>query len=639
MRNWVIGVDLGATKTALGLISPDNRIVDQRRIPTAVAEHPQVTVEGITQCVEELRQSLPEGTRIDALGICTPGPLDHITGTLLDPPNLPTFHNVPLRQILEDHLRLPVSLDHDANAAALGEFYYGAGRDVPSMVYVVVGTGVGSAIIMDGHIMRGMCNSAGEVGHMTLDRDGELCSCGSKGCVETYMSGPWISRHYQRASATAGTNPIELQQVTGADVARLATQGDPLAIQILASAGEALGIAVASLAMILDIELYIIGGSVAKSGDFFLEPARKIVPRHSYSSVGSRVQISRGMLADDAPILGSGWLARQMDQQSERIPVPVTTNLRTAEDPTLRTSDDLTGIVFDIQRYSLHDGPGLRTIVFLKGCPLRCGWCANPEAKKLQPELAVFEDRCITCGQFNTTCFALRESQNGFRSPELMLSSFQERMDLCPVQAVHQFGQVRTVSSVMAEVCRDKPFFGGGGGMTLTGGEPTMQPDFAEALLKAAKAEDISTAIETCGHTSWSTFEQLLPYLDSILFDLKHVDSELHLEHTGVANDLILSNLRKLVASDTRLTLRIPLIPGFNTSQDSLQLIGRFVQDELGDSVEAVDLLPYHTLGKNKYQALGTPYPWEAHALLSDDDIERCASIFRKLGFQVNIGG
>lgn len=313
MSDWVVGVDLGATKIALGLIDPQDQIVARRRIPTNADDGPQTVVERIAQSVAELEKEVPDGGQITALGICSPGPIDFQAGMIIDPPNIPGLHNTPLRQMLGERLNLPVSLEHDAKAAALGEFYYGAGRGERSMVYIVVGTGVGAAIIIDGQLYRGAHNAAGEVGHITLDRYGALCSCGSRGCVETYASGPWLARHYQRALEREGAvNRREDQQrITGELVTRLAGQGDALAQRVVTEAGEALGVAVASMAMVLDIELYVVGGGVAKSGDLLLEPARKIVPRYSHQSVSSRVRIVAAALGDDGPILGCGWLAGQ----------------------------------------------------------------------------------------------------------------------------------------------------------------------------------------------------------------------------------------------------------------------------------------------------------------------------------------
>jgi glucokinase len=309
MDNWVVGVDLGATKIALGLIDPSDRIVAYGRVPTGADDGPQAVVERIAQGTAELERELPDGKRIAAVGVCCPGPMDHRTGRLMEPPNLQRLHHTPLGQMLAERLELPVSLEHDAKAAALGEFYYGAGRVETSMIYIVVGTGVGAAVIADGQLYRGAHNIAGELGHITLDRHGDLCSCGSRGCVETHMSGPWLARHYQRALQQAGRD--YKRPVSGEQVARLAEEGDESAVQVMTEAGEALGVAVASLAMLLDISLYVVGGSVARSGALLLEPARKIVPQYSYESVSSRVRIVATELHEDGPILGCGWQARQ----------------------------------------------------------------------------------------------------------------------------------------------------------------------------------------------------------------------------------------------------------------------------------------------------------------------------------------
>jgi glucokinase len=225
------------------------------------------------------------------------------------------LHHTPLRDALSDRLGLPVALEHDAKAAALGEYHYGAGRGERSMVFIVLGTGVGGAIIADGQLYRGTSNSAGEIGHVTLDRAGDLCSCGCRGCVETYVSGPGLARRYARAAQAARLEGSP-EPVTGERVTRLARRGDPLALRVMAEGGEALGVAIASMAMILDIELYVVGSSVARASDLFLASARRTVPDCSFQSVSSRVRITTTELWDDGPILGCGWLARQLTEAS-----------------------------------------------------------------------------------------------------------------------------------------------------------------------------------------------------------------------------------------------------------------------------------------------------------------------------------
>jgi glucokinase len=308
LNPYVVGVDLGGTKIELGLIDPGNQIVAREKIPTQAEQGPQDAIERMAKVVTGFSAHLPAGKAIAALAVCAPGPLDHQAGMLVNPTNLPKYFNYPLRQALSERLGIPVCLEHDAKAAALGEFHYGAGRDVTSMVYTVIGTGVGAAIIMDGQLIRGVKNYAGEIGHSTVDRNGELCACGSRGCLETFTSGPWLARRYQRAVVGESAEA----PISGEFVASRARVGDPLALKILTEAGEALGIAVAIMAMTLDIELYVFGGSVPKCGDLLLEPARRMVPKYSFHTVAPHVRLVVSELGDDGPILGCGWLAREI---------------------------------------------------------------------------------------------------------------------------------------------------------------------------------------------------------------------------------------------------------------------------------------------------------------------------------------
>jgi glucokinase len=312
MKPWVAGIDLGGTKIEIGLVAPDNRIVARRRFPTEDWRGPESVVERIGSCLDALAAELPAGVVLQATGICCPGPLDHATGTLIDPPNIPGLHHTPLGTLLADRLGMPVQVEHDAKATGLGEFHFGAGRDETSMVYIIVGTGVGAALIVDGEIYRGMHNSAGEFGHATIDLHGVQCHCGSIGCTETFMSGPWLARRY--AAAQAGVTPslaIETE-LTGAAVAQRAEAGDDTARRIIGEAGEALGAAIGGLAMTLDIECYVVGGSVAHCGDLLFEPARRAVPHYAFDSVAERVRIVPNQLDTDGAILGCAWLARNL---------------------------------------------------------------------------------------------------------------------------------------------------------------------------------------------------------------------------------------------------------------------------------------------------------------------------------------
>lgn len=298
----------------------------------------------------------------------------------------------------------------------------------------------------------------------------------------------------------------------------------------------------------------------------------------------------------------------------------------------------VTGVVFDVQRHSLHDGPGLRTNVFLKGCPLRCQWCANPESQALAPEPMLRAGHCLDCGQFAEPCLDCWPEWQAQRRAPPAVAQIDERVAICPTGALSWVGARRTAGEVMAEVLRDRPFYGQGGGLTLTGGEPTMQPEFCEALLRLAKSAGVSTAIETCGHAPWPAFARLLPFLDTVLFDIKHIDPERHRQFTGMDNDLILANVRRIVAQGAAVRVRVPLIPGFNADPAAVAAIAAFVT-ALPGPVQGVDLLPYHSMGRAKYAALGREYPWHGHKRLSQHEIEHLAAILTGHGLPVTVGG
>jgi glucokinase len=305
--DYVVGVDLGGTKIDIGLIDPDNRIVDRTRIPTQHEQGGQAVVERIGHVIAEFTRKIPYAN-VTALGICTPGPVDHVTGALLTLVNLPGLSNTPLRDLLANHLQIPVRLEHDAKAAALGDFHYGAGRGARSMTYTVLGTGVGAALILNGELYYGEGGAAGEIGHITIDRDGEMENSGVRGAVQRYASGVNLARRYAEAMVTQNTP--DGAPITGGYVAQRALAGDPVAVRLVAEAGEALGIAIASMAMILDIELNVVGGGVAQLGDLLLEPARRIMPRYCFGALAPRIKIVQTALGDQGPLLGCAWMAR-----------------------------------------------------------------------------------------------------------------------------------------------------------------------------------------------------------------------------------------------------------------------------------------------------------------------------------------
>jgi glucokinase len=298
---WVIGVDLGATKTACGLVSPDNQLVAHTQVETKPLDGPTPATQRIAGSIRELIEQAPSG-QVARVGVCCPGPVDHSTGVIVDPPNLTGWRNVPFAEMLGRELGLPVKLEHDAKGTALAEFHLGAGRGSRDMVLIVVGTGIGAAMILDGKLYRGRSNAAGEVGHITVDLDGPICSCGSNGCVEAYAGGPAIARSYAFATR---------REVTSAqEVARAAEAGDPLALRVFQAAGRALGAAIATIAMMLDVETFVLFGSVVKAGRLLLDPASEAVPKYSHHSISSRVKIRTAELGDQAGMMGAAWIAK-----------------------------------------------------------------------------------------------------------------------------------------------------------------------------------------------------------------------------------------------------------------------------------------------------------------------------------------
>lgn len=308
MSDTVIGIDLGGTKIDIGIIASDNTILARQRIPTQGEQGSVAVVERIATVIESFAPQLPAGSRPRAVGICAPGPLDHVEGRLLTLINIPGMSNTPLRDLLQERLGIPARLEHDAKAAALADFHYGAGRGARSMTYTVLGTGVGAAIILNGDLYYGEGNASGEIGHITIDRDGEMENSGVRGAVQRYASGPNLARRYMEAMVTQVTPDGD--PITGGYVAKRALEGDPVAVRLVAEAGEALGIAIASMAMILDIELNVVGGGVAALGDLLLEPARHAMRRYCFAALAARLRLEQTALGDTGALLGCAWLAR-----------------------------------------------------------------------------------------------------------------------------------------------------------------------------------------------------------------------------------------------------------------------------------------------------------------------------------------
>ncbi|MEG1610421.1 MAG: glycyl-radical enzyme activating protein [Bilophila sp.] len=281
----------------------------------------------------------------------------------------------------------------------------------------------------------------------------------------------------------------------------------------------------------------------------------------------------------------------------------------------------VTGTVFNIQKYSVHDGPGIRTIVFTKGCPLACQWCSNPESQSTKPQVAYNEGRCIgvdKCGHCITACpqGAITANPDVPSGQPLTIDRTKcascDTLDCahaCPSKGLIIYGDTMTVDKALQAVEKDAIFYSrSGGGMTMSGGEPLMDAKFAIPLLREARLRRIKTAIETCGCVPWETLKEAAGFLNFVLFDIKHMDSAKHKEGTGVGNELILENLKKLLTEfpDLPVLVRTPIIPDFNDTDENARAIGEFLKGHANVTYEA---LPYHRLGTQKYTFLGREYP------------------------------
>jgi pyruvate formate lyase activating enzyme len=298
-----------------------------------------------------------------------------------------------------------------------------------------------------------------------------------------------------------------------------------------------------------------------------------------------------------------------------------------------------TGIVFDIRRYAIHDGPGIRTTVFLKGCGLSCWWCHNPEGQAPGFEAVVRENRCIRCGACVDACEqgAVTWTDGGPVTDRAVCTACGDCAAVCYADARERVGRAMTVDQVLVEVAKDVIFYErSGGGMTLSGGEPLLQRDFAAALLRGAKAHGFHTALDTCGLASWETFDAVRRDVDLFLYDVKLMDDARHRRFTGVSNERILANLRALSAEGHRLVLRVPVIPGVNDDAENLGALAAFAAGL--PHLAGVDLLPYHHLGADKYARLDRAYPLPDTAPPSTARVAELARLLEERGLPMGTG-
>lgn len=296
-------------------------------------------------------------------------------------------------------------------------------------------------------------------------------------------------------------------------------------------------------------------------------------------------------------------------------------------------------IITNIQGYSIHDGPGIRTVVFFKGCPLRCKWCSNPENLKPSIQVGFMEKLCRQCGRCLKACphNAIIPGQGVYRINQDKCTFCGLCVQSCYYGSLVLYGEEMTSAEVYDKVRLDKMFFdSSGGGVTVSGGEPLLYPLFLYELFSKCREEGISTCIETCGQVSRQAFETILPVADLFYFDLKHMDSEIHEEYTGLPNHNILDNARFLVEQNAEVLFRMPLIPGVNDSRKNIEETTAFMKS-LGPGGMNIQLMPFHRLGQSKYDALNMKYEFENVEIMEPSEIEAVKELFLSLGVNCTI--
>jgi pyruvate formate lyase activating enzyme len=296
-------------------------------------------------------------------------------------------------------------------------------------------------------------------------------------------------------------------------------------------------------------------------------------------------------------------------------------------------------IIANIQGFSIHDGPGIRTVVFFKGCPLSCQWCANPECLSGEPQIGFIESLCADCGRCQDACTnnAIRRTEGEHRIDYSRCRSCGNCRDQCYYGALVRYGESMTLAEVWDAVRRDKMFYDdSGGGVTVSGGEPLLRPEFVRELFEMSHQERIDTCVETCGFVNPEALLEVIPVTDHFLFDLKHMDPEVHKKHTGQSNSKILRNATLLIEHRADVLFRQPVVPGVNDSIANIEATAGFLTS-LSRNAARLQLMPFHRMGESKYKALNLSYPMDGLGAADDDLVETVRKAYVQCGIDCTI--
>lgn len=301
------------------------------------------------------------------------------------------------------------------------------------------------------------------------------------------------------------------------------------------------------------------------------------------------------------------------------------------------------GWISNIQDFSLHDGPGIRVLLFLRGCPLKCTWCQNPESYDSSPQIEFHKSQCVGCGKCSEVCLVPGAiAQNGdHRIDRTKCTQCMACVDACLGKALKKVGEQASVEDLVEIISRYKPFFDHSdrGGVTLSGGEPTFQPEFTLNLLKAYQKAGIHTVMETCGYIDYKTLDAIVKHVNLLIYDIKHMDERKHREGTGKSNRLILNNLRKLCQDhhETEIIIHVPLIGGYNDDEDNIRKTAEFLKSL--ERIKHVDLLPFNDLASDKYRVMGVDWKYDGVKRQSPEYLARLKNIVESFGLEVTLGG